>query len=64
VQRSFPNITKPVVGPTAGEAIAAIQRAAASEHLVKIVSFYDGTSYRVPDEIAFTVHTDPQCRPK
>src|SRR5262249_14242252 len=64
VQRTLPNIQKPTVGPSTGEAINAIQKAAASEHLVKIVSFYDNTSYRVPDEIAFAVHTDPQCRPK
>jgi hypothetical protein len=64
VPQTSPIISKPVVGPSSGEAIDAIQKVVASEHLVKIVSFYDGTSYRVPDEIAFAVHTDPQCRPR
>jgi hypothetical protein len=54
----------PVVSPTPAEAISTIQKVARSEHLAKSVHFYDGTTYQVPDEIAFAVHSDPQCRPQ
>jgi hypothetical protein len=56
-------VTRPVVSPTQAEAIATIQKFAQSAHLVKIVHFYDGTNYQVPDEIAYAVHTDPKCAP-
>jgi hypothetical protein len=45
------------------EAVATIQKYAQSTHLVKDVRFVDNSTYRVPDEIALAVHTDPQCRP-
>jgi hypothetical protein len=32
--------------------------------LTKIVRFYDGTTYKVPDEIAVAVHSDSTCRPR
>jgi hypothetical protein len=61
--QTFPNIV-PTVSPSPQEAVATIQKVVASETLEKIVKFYDGTVYKVPDEIAIAVHTDPQCRPK
>jgi hypothetical protein len=50
-------------GKDSTEAIATIQKQAESLHVEKIVQFYDGTSYKIPQEIAVTVHADVRCAP-
>jgi hypothetical protein len=32
-------------------------------NIIKVVSFPDGSQYRMPDEIALAVHTNPECAP-
>jgi hypothetical protein len=60
----FPNVSRsPIVSPSPTEAIATIQKQASSMQMVKTIHFYDGTDYRVPDEIAAAVHTDQRCSP-
>jgi hypothetical protein len=54
----------PVVSPTPQEAIATIQKQVSNLTVIKIVHFYDGTSYQVPEEIALAVHTQPSCAPR
>jgi hypothetical protein len=53
-----------LVSPSSGEAIATIQKQAQALSLVKIVHFFDGTIYQVPEEIALAVHTNPACAPQ
>ena len=53
-----------LVSPSSGEAIATIQQQAQALSLVKIVHFFDGTIYQVPEEIALAVHTNPACAPQ
>jgi hypothetical protein len=57
----FPTVTR--VSPSPGEAIATIEKQANSLNVVKIVHFFDGTTYQVPPEIALAVHTNPLCAP-
>lgn len=50
--------------PTPTFAAAQVQKHAQSLTLVKIVRFYDGTTYKVPDEIAAAVHSNRDCAPR
>jgi outer membrane murein-binding lipoprotein Lpp len=49
---------------TQEDAAATVQKMASGITLEKIVHFFDGTSYRVPNEIAVAVHLDSNCAPR
>lgn len=61
----FPSVSRtPVVSPTPGEAIATVQKQIQGMVLTKTIHFYDGTTYTVPQDVAFEVHNRPNCGPQ
>ncbi|RWO49221.1 hypothetical protein [Mesorhizobium sp.] len=59
-------LTQPLasrVAPVSSDAINRVAKQAQSLEVIKIVNFYDGTNYQVPQEIAFAVHNRSECAP-
>jgi hypothetical protein len=42
-------------------ALATVEKQASNIHVVKTITFYDGTTYQMPQEIAVAVHTKREC---
>lgn len=45
------------------EAVTTLQRQIQDVKVIKIITFFDGSRYQMPDEIAVAVHTKPECAP-